>query len=174
MPLISANTILTSISLFHVTLAWFFLTSPSSIADQTLVFIIGEAMGMPDDARSFNHKSSPLALLSALFFVVGISDLVSISLPEEISQYHWGSQAPIRLMLFGGISVYSFFFSATSPLISGIYYPSSWGEGLKNRVVFTWAFVEMLTWFWIWVTLREERRDLLIRIANRRANDEDR
>jgi hypothetical protein len=46
MGVISGATIITSLSLFHITLAFFFLTSPDSIADQTLVFIIGEAMGM--------------------------------------------------------------------------------------------------------------------------------
>lgn len=46
MALISARTILTSISLFHVTLAFFFLTSPGTIADQAIVFVIGEAMGL--------------------------------------------------------------------------------------------------------------------------------
>lgn len=46
MALISANTIITSLSLFHITLAYFFLASPGAIADQTLVFIIGEAMGL--------------------------------------------------------------------------------------------------------------------------------
>jgi hypothetical protein len=48
MAVISSATIITSISLFHITLAFFFLTSPESIADQTLVFILGEAMGMVD------------------------------------------------------------------------------------------------------------------------------
>jgi hypothetical protein len=43
-------------------------------------------------ARSFEDKSQPLSFLAALLFVVGITDLVSVSLPEEIAQYHWGSQ----------------------------------------------------------------------------------
>lgn len=46
MALISAKTIITSLSLFHVTLAFFFLTNPATIADQALVYVLGEAMGM--------------------------------------------------------------------------------------------------------------------------------
>lgn len=46
MALISAKTIITSVSLFHVTIAYFFLTNPSSIDGQALVFILGESMGM--------------------------------------------------------------------------------------------------------------------------------
>ncbi|CZT03532.1 uncharacterized protein RCO7_06106 [Rhynchosporium graminicola] len=173
MAIISGATIITSLSLFHITLAFFFLTNPNAIADQTLVFIIGEAMGLPN-ARSFETQSPPLAFLAAVLFVVGITDLVSISMPEEISQHHWGSQAPVRLILFFCITLYSYVFSSVSGLYTNsTYQPSSWGEGLKNRVLFTWAFVEMITWFWVFVTLREERRDMVLRIQQRRAAEED-
>lgn len=46
MALISTKTILTSLSLFHMTLGFFFITNPGTIADQALVYVIGEAMGM--------------------------------------------------------------------------------------------------------------------------------
>ncbi|KAE9381362.1 hypothetical protein N431DRAFT_392469 [Stipitochalara longipes BDJ] len=176
MAVISAATIITSLSLFHVTLAFFFLTNPQTIADQTLVFIIGEAMGLPF-TRSFDAQSPPLSFLAAVLFIVGITDLVSCSLPEEISQYHWGSQAPVRLFLFGALAFYSYTFSDSSPIYTHsqkTYSASAWGEGLKNRVVFTWAFLEMVTWFWVFVTLREERREFAMRIAERRAADDDR
>ena len=26
---------------------------------------------------------------------------------------------------------------------------SGWGEDLKNSIVFTWGFVEVLCWFWV-------------------------
>lgn len=32
----------------------------------------------------------------------------------------------------------------------------SGGDGLRNRVFFTFAFLEFLSWFWVWVTLKEE------------------
>ena len=46
MALISSKTIITSISLFHLTLAFFFLTDPSAIDEQALVFILGESMAL--------------------------------------------------------------------------------------------------------------------------------
>ena len=46
MPLISSTTIITSISLFHLTLSFFFLTNPSTIDDQILVYVMGESMGI--------------------------------------------------------------------------------------------------------------------------------
>jgi len=82
---------------------------------------------------------------------------------------------------------YTFAFGASSPLYSSSYpnrgfahHPSAhvhnpayaaagWGgDGLKNRVFFTFMFVEMISWFWIWVTLREERREKQARKASRR------
>ena len=46
MAFISAANMLRSISLFHLTIAYFLLVSPSVIADQNLVFILGEAMNL--------------------------------------------------------------------------------------------------------------------------------
>jgi hypothetical protein len=46
MALISAKTIITSLCLFHITLGFFFLTNPASLADQAVVDVIGDAMGM--------------------------------------------------------------------------------------------------------------------------------
>jgi hypothetical protein len=40
-------------------------------------------------------------------------------------------------------------------------------------VVFTWAFLEMVTWFWAFLTLREERQAIAIRLAEKRAAEED-
>lgn len=45
------------------------------------------------EARGFETQSSPLALVSIVLAFTGISDLVSLSMPEEISMlYYWGSQ----------------------------------------------------------------------------------
>lgn len=49
MGLISAKTIITSLSLFHVMLGYFFLTNPGTLADQAIVYMFGEAMGMVCD-----------------------------------------------------------------------------------------------------------------------------
>ncbi|KAI9650148.1 hypothetical protein NHQ30_000161 [Ciborinia camelliae] len=191
MGIISGATIITSLSLFHITLAFFFITNPVTIAEQSLVFIMGESMGMVSDSlfpdnlrivttaapfeRSFDHPSAPISFLGVVFFFLGITDLVSISMPEEISQYHWGSQAPIRFSLNAALALYSWLFSSTSPMLTShaSYRAGGWGEGLKNRIVFTWAFIEMMAWFWVFVTLREERQQIAIKHAKRKAAEED-
>lgn len=98
MALISSKTIITSVSLFHVTLGFFFLTNPSTIDNQALVYVLGESMGMPY-ARGFDVPSSPLAFLAAVLGLLGLSDLTSLSMPEEVGMlYYWGTQG----MCFSG------------------------------------------------------------------------
>ena len=46
MALISGRTILTSLCLFHITLGFFFLTNPGTVADQAVVSLLGESMGL--------------------------------------------------------------------------------------------------------------------------------
>ena len=55
---------------------------------------------------------------------------------------------------------------------SSSYTASSWGgDALKNRVFFTFMFLEMISWFWIWVTLREERHELVAKIRKHERSD---
>ncbi|KAL1894274.1 hypothetical protein Cpir12675_003755 [Ceratocystis pirilliformis] len=181
MAIFSGTTLVATVSLLHLTQAYFFLVSPAMIADQALVYILGESMGLPH-SRGFDMPSAPLALASALMLYIGVSDLVSLSMPEDISVlYYWGSQAPVRFFFSLLGVVYSFLFSASSPLYRGTsnrgrmahpsahvqnphYVPATWGgEGFKNRVLFSVMFVEAAFWFWIWVTLREERHEVVRR-----------
>lgn len=192
MALISVKTILTSLAFFHITLAFFFITNPATIADQALVFVVGEAMGMPY-ARAFETQSPALAFLGVILAFMGISDLVTLSLPEEIGLLHyWSAQAPLRLALSMFTLFYTFFTSAASPYyqnpaaggVTGStprlahpsahihvpgYKPSGWGgDMLKNRVFFSFMFIEMISWFWVWVTLKEEMREIVVRKSTRR------
>ncbi|KAI1162591.1 increased loss of mitochondrial DNA protein 1 [Nemania serpens] len=162
MALISAGTILTSLCLFHITLAYFFYTNPHVIADQALVYVLGEAMGMPQ-TQHFSTPSPTSSFLAAILFLVGLSDLITLSMPEEIWLIHyWAAQAPARIVVFGCLALFAY---GTAPSISSSphhYAPSptygtaSGGDGLRNRVFFAFALLEFLSWFWAWVTLREE------------------
>lgn len=44
MAVLSALTLIRVFSLFHITLAFYILTSPRVIADQNIVFLLGESM----------------------------------------------------------------------------------------------------------------------------------
>ncbi|KAI9903517.1 hypothetical protein N3K66_000046 [Trichothecium roseum] len=186
MALISSRTIITSLSLFHLTLAFFFVTSPRVVDDQGFVWVIGESMGLPA-APGFDVQSPQLAFAAALLAFMAISDLVSLGMPEEVCLiYHWGSQAPIRALLSMGFVFYSFFLGPSSPLYRAAsprgylshpssapnpsYVAASWGgDMLKNRVLFAFMFLEMAAWFWAWINLREERDALVARMRDQEA-----
>lgn len=93
--------------------------------------------------------------------------------------------APLRFLLSLLFLAYVFIFGPSSPVYGAetprgrfsspnsfnpSYHPSGWGgDGLKNRLFFTFMFVEMMTWFWIWVTLREERNAIVERKSRRKS-----
>ena len=57
MALISGATIIRSASMFHLTLAYFFLTAPHQLAEQNLVFILGEAMGLVGSQSALQSRA---------------------------------------------------------------------------------------------------------------------
>ncbi|KXJ91345.1 increased loss of mitochondrial DNA protein 1 [Microdochium bolleyi] len=168
MALISAKTILTSLSLFHITLAFFFFTSPNTIANQVLVFVLGEALGIPE-TPAFTTPSPPAAFLSVVLLFIGLSDLLTLSMPEEVwLVHHWGPQAPLRAFIFFVATVYIYLTNPTTassggrlsrpkaPYVGASYGTTGGGEALRNRLFFTFAFIEFLAWFWVWVTIKED------------------
>ncbi|PTB66892.1 hypothetical protein BBK36DRAFT_1158844 [Trichoderma citrinoviride] len=180
MALISSTTIITSISLFHLTLAYFFLFRPKTIEDQALVFVLGESMNIPA-VRGFDVPSPALALLAVILAFSGISDLVSLSMPEEFSAlYYWGTQAPLRFFLSMVMVAYTYIFGSKSPIFSssstssssssrrpaGAFgkHSASGADHLHNRLLFSFMFIEMMAWFWTWITLREERSAIVERM----------
>lgn len=46
MTILSALVLIRALSVFHITLAFYFLTAPHLIADQNIVFILSESMHM--------------------------------------------------------------------------------------------------------------------------------
>lgn len=99
MALINSKTIITSVSLFHLTIAYFLLTNPRTISDQAMVYVLGESMTMPP-ARDFDVPSPALSLLAVVLILFGLSDLVSLSMPEELGAlYYWGTQGKYQKMV---------------------------------------------------------------------------
>lgn len=89
---------------------------------------------------------------------------------EELSDEYWGIQTPIRLLFLFALTAYTYAFKE-----GGMMAPrsSDWmmGKGnvtLNNSIVFTWGFLEMAAWFWVFVTLREERREKAKKIIEKR------
>jgi hypothetical protein len=87
------------------------------------------------------------ALLAVVLALFALSDLIAVSSAEEMARFYWLNQAPVRLLFFFILTGYTYTFKYTGG--RGAYV----GEDLKNSFVFTWGFVEMVSWFWVCLVL---------------------
>lgn len=171
MAIVSAYTIIRSLSLFHITVGVLFLRNPRLIADQNIVFLLGESMQLVSlvydrcnafkvfaDARlqstprEFLKPSPTTAFIAVLLAFLGISDLTSLSLADEAAEAYWGTQTPVRLtFLFGLVGYIHTFKEGGIFAKSGRQYAAGAGDSLKNSIMFTWGFLELSAWFWVGV-----------------------
>jgi hypothetical protein len=130
---------------------------------------------------SFSVPSAPLAFCSLVLALFGLSDFVSATSLAGADAYegglstaYWSSQALVRLLFFFGISGYVYIGRPehgthlgdigmeAEDLAGGLMGAEKTGTDLiKNSVVFTWAFLEMLLWFWVELAQPCKLRDLL-------------
>lgn len=126
--------------------------------------------------RGFGTPSAALAFVAVLFAFIGINDLTAASLPDEVFDAYWGAQTPVRLVFLFALTGYTFLFKEGGMFggVKGIGHTASPGSYLQNSVVFSWGFIELSMWFWIFVTLREERRQRAQKIVDERKAAADR
>ncbi|KAJ5084361.1 hypothetical protein NUU61_008940 [Penicillium alfredii] len=77
----------------------------------------------------------------------------------------WIAVAATRFVVYAALSFF-IYQSRGSHLVSS-YTTAAAVSGidiLKNRVVFTFGFMEMMFWFWVFATLREERQERLTKL----------
>ncbi|KAH8731373.1 increased loss of mitochondrial DNA protein 1 [Phaeosphaeriaceae sp. PMI808] len=172
MAIISASTMIRSLSLFHMTLAVILLKSPQKIANQSVVLLLGQSMQLPTP-REFQKPSASIAFIAILFAFIGLSDITAVSMNEELSDEYWGAQTPTRVLFLFILTAYTYMFKEGGMLAprSNEHLMSA-GNTLNNSIVFTWGFLEMAAWFWVFITLRDERREKARKIVEkRRAED---
>lgn len=78
-------------------------------------------------------------------------------------------------MFLFGLTGYTFLFKDGGVFggARGIAYSKGPGSYLRNSVVFSWGFIELSMWFWIYVTLREERRERATKLIEKRKAEAD-
>jgi len=157
MAILSSFSLIRGLSLFHLTLAYFLLFSPSVLVEQTFVLILGEAMHLPQ-ITNFEQPSPTSAFLAILFAFLGFSDLTAISMNEQAAYHYWGSQTPVRLLFLLGLSGYMYITKPDSAAgaLSQKYLASHPADNMKNGMVFSWAFLECTVYFMIYLALKEE------------------
>ena len=155
MAILSSSNLLRAFSLFHLTLAYYLLTNPSALVQQNLVVVLGAAMDMPLPPPSLSVPSSATALAGIFIALLAISDFTASGLPEEVSSIFWSSQAPTRLAFFFGVTGWAYLgkFGLESGVTGRIKGVGVGGMGPReatcNSLVFSWGFLEMVTWFWV-------------------------
>jgi hypothetical protein len=104
-----------------------------------------------------------------------LSDLTAVAMHEELSAEYWGAQAPVRLLFLFVLTAYTYTFKE-----GGLFAPRTGdflmraGDTLNNSIIFTWGFLEMVAWFWVYTTLREERREKVRKVIEKRKAEADR
>lgn len=167
MPLISSTNLLRGLSAFHLTVAYLLLAAPEKLANQNLVVILGQAVRLPQvmtvlspefahpASASFSAGTPALGLAATFLSFLALSDLAALSMQDEVHNAYWTAQIPARLAALFAFEAWIYL---TKPgpgdAARGIF------MGLKNDVVFTWAFVELVNLFWVYLTLRDERKDM--------------
>ncbi|GAB7344009.1 hypothetical protein MBLNU457_1937t1 [Dothideomycetes sp. NU457] len=177
MAIINAYTLIRTLSIFHITAAYFLLTAPKKLADQSIVVVMGEAMRIAPSSH-FNKPTETTALTAVVLAMAGVSDLVSASLPEITALEYWISQVPVRLTLLFGFTGYIWLFkddgmfgSASGTI--GRLGQQGPGHLLKNDLMFTIGFMEVCAWFWVFSLLREERGRFSERLAEKRRMEDE-
>ncbi|KAJ5947037.1 hypothetical protein N7466_000052 [Penicillium verhagenii] len=77
----------------------------------------------------------------------------------------WVNVAMARVAVYASIAV--FIYSSKGSFVASTYTSAATAasfDRLKNRAVFTFGFLEMMVWFWIFVTLRQERQERMTKL----------
>ena len=134
-----------------------------------------------------DKSSEASAFIAVLLTFFGLSDLTAASLDALPALEYWLANVPVRLTVLFGVTAYSWLFS------EGGYLGPTLGAGryLCNSWVFTFAFMELMIWYWvssiaiigrtwtsadviqIFISLREERQIVADKIIASRKAEED-
>ncbi|WPH01028.1 Putative increased loss of mitochondrial DNA protein [Acrodontium crateriforme] len=173
MAILSTFTIIRTISLFHITAAYFFLTAPQKLADQNVVFMLGESMRLPH-ATSLVKPSESSAFIGVVLAFLGISDLTAANMNEETGLQYWLAIVPARLTFLFSLTAYTYLFKEDGMFGSGPRQHGRIGENVQNSLVFSFGFFELAMWFWVFTSLREDRRRIVRKRVEQLKADEDR
>ncbi|KAK0354003.1 hypothetical protein LTR91_026648 [Friedmanniomyces endolithicus] len=111
-------------------------------------------MDKPSDASAF------IAIIIAF---LGVSDFTAANMSEELALQYWLAAVPVRLLFLFVVTGYVYLFKPGGLLGSATITKASIGEPLQNSLVFAWGFFELAAWFWVFTSVRDERRELLKR-----------
>lgn len=148
-------------------------------------------MSLPQPAAALFSTPTPAsALIALLLALVALTDLSIFSLPDDQAHFYWRTAVPVRLLFFFAVTGGSYLGAegavgmlkgagrpgsgafGSGGVAAGVGKVGGWREACCNSLVFAWGFLEMVFWFWIFVTLREEGKARAGKEALRRKEEE--
>jgi len=162
MGLISAATQIRIISSIHLALAYYLIFQPDKLDDQGIIDLLGQAMEVDQNVTFGAQITRPLSsFLGLTFAFIAIGDLTAAGIEGVPFYIHWGAQAPIRLLLFFVLSSFIYVYDARSLKADANAFASGLSS-IKSNWVFFWAFIEIMAWFMVYTSIREERQGIFI------------
>lgn len=105
-----------------------------------------------------------------------MTDLVASTLSDSTAIEYWSSTVPVRLLLLFGTTGYIYLYkddgalgSGSSNTLAKLRGTAGVGENVKNSFVFATCFFEVCMWFWIFLSLRDERKEFKAKVAEQKA-----
>jgi hypothetical protein len=92
-----------------------------------------------------DSPSEASAYIAVLLVFLGLSDLTAASLPALPALEYWLGNVPVRLTVLFALTAYSYLCKEGGMLgaATGV------GANLCNSWVFSWAFMELMVWYWV-------------------------
>lgn len=92
-----------------------------------------------------DKPSEASAFIAVLLTFFGLADLTAASLDALPAIEYWTANIPVRLTVLFGLTAYSWLFAEggyLGPTLSA-------GRHLCNSWVFSFAFLELMIWYWV-------------------------
>lgn len=92
-----------------------------------------------------DKPSEASAFIAVILAFLGFADLTAASLDALPALEYWLGNVPVRLTMLFAVTAYSYLFSEQGPLGPAL----GVGRHLCNSWVFTFAFMELMVWYWV-------------------------
>lgn len=170
MSLVSSSIIIRTVSFLHITAGYYLLSKPSLLTDQNLVLILSEAMQLPspsDTSSALSEPNTATAIAGLFLAMLGFTDMLGCAVTEFAYDEFWSAQVPVRVAMWLGLTGWVYVtargkdvekHASTNAMKEAMGMKVEWTVYLQNGLIFTIAFVEASIWFWVWLTLRDERK----------------
>ena len=187
MAILTSQKLINAHATILTVIAYYFLTDPAIVLDQNVIFMLGEAMGLPHLPSSYySYASGTSALIALLLILQSIADFNTSSLPDDQAHTYWRSAVPARVFVFFVVTGGSYLGAeGAREMLKGA--PrrrggsaaaagagmEGWRKASCNSLMFTWGFLELVFWFWMFVMLREEGKVIAGKKAMERRKKEE-